>query len=310
METYKNKVEESYGFLLQDFGDKPHDYFLHTIKPDSAISYLHGQLLKKDQVKAEIFLSIEKNMEAYSLSESPFGGFWTKDNLSSEAISYFIDRLVGALAERGVIAFSITQAPKEYCLQSDLISYLLFTANFKLEKVLSHQVFCGKKKLKGFSDLLVNKYAKKIKFFGFTITTSKIQNFGFLQDISQWNQSRGYKSTITEDKLVKQVSSFPERYQLISIYQNGKAIGHTLAVKLTSDSLYYFLSGINPKMQHSLTGELMMTYLIKFAADQKVCFLDFGTSDLGNEPNHNLMFFKSKYANEYSNKLTWKIQVK
>ncbi len=310
METYKNKVEENYGFILQDFDGNSHDYFLHNIKPDSAISYLHGLLLKKNQVKAEIFLSIGKNMEAHSLLDSPFGGFWTQDNLSAEAISFFINRLVGALAERGVVAFSVTQPPKVYCLQSDLLSYLLFSANFKLVKVMSHQVFCGKKKLKGFSDLLVNKYVKKLKKFGFNITTGKIQNFGFLQDISQWNQSRGYNSNITEVKLVKQVSSFPERYHLISIYQYGQAVGHVLAVKLTSDSLYYFLSGINPKNQHSLTGELMMTYLIKLAVDQKVAFLDFGTSDLGKEPNYNLMFFKSKYAHEYSNKFTWQIQLK
>ncbi len=308
METFKNNIKANHSFHLKDFQGGVHDYFLQNLKPDLAISYLHGQLFKKQELKGQIFIAIHGDFHGYSLKESPFGGIWTASNLSSAAISFFIQSLNTALKERGVKSLTVIQPPREYCNQSDLISYLLFTEGFKLMKVMNHQVFCGKKKLRNAAASLELKYSKKIKNLGFEITTTHIQSFNFLQDIMEWNQSRGYKSSITEDRLIRQVSSFPDRYFVISIYQKERAVAHALAVKLTSDSLYYFLSGINPKNQNSITGELIMTSLIKLAADLKVDFLDFGTSALEDEPNHNLMFFKSKSANEYSNKYTWQIQ--
>jgi hypothetical protein len=310
LETFKKNIEANYSFLLQDFEGEGHDYFLQNQKPDLAVSYLHAKLLKKEEIKAEIFIAVHEDFQAFSLPGNPFGGFWTADNISSEALSFFINQLKDALAKRGVLSLTVIQPPKEYNFQSDLVSYLMFSAGFKLVKVMSHQVLCGKKKLKRLAENLDGKYAKKSKALDIETSTESIQNFNFLHNIGSWNQSRGYKSTFSEDRLIRQVSFFPDRYFLITIHQNEQPLGHALAVKLTSDSLYYFLSAINPKDQHSLTGELIMAQLVKLAAKQKVDFLDFGTSDLEHEPNHNLMFFKSRYANEYSNKYTWQINFK
>jgi hypothetical protein len=307
LETPHKNIETNYSFSIQDFEGEVHDYFLQNLKPDSAVSFLHGKLVKKQQTKAEIFIAVLEDFQAVSLSDNPFGGIWTEDGLSPGALSLFINQINEALIKIGVKSLTIIQPPKEYCFQSDLISYLLFSTGFKLIKVMSHQVLSGKKKLIRLAETLESKYSKKSKPLGFENSTYKIQNFKFLQDIKSWNQSRGYKSSLSEDRLIRQVSAFPDRYFLISIYRHEQAVGHALAVKLTSDSLYYFLSAINPKDQHSLTGELIMAQLVKLAAKQKVDFLDFGTSDLDHGPNHNLMFFKSKYANEYSNKYTWQI---
>ena len=304
-----NSIASNYSFSIKDFEGEYHDFFLQAFPPDKSSDYLHGKLFKKGQLKGEIFVSIDQDLNAVSISENPFGGIWIHGNLTPSAITFLIQELINVLRKKGIKSLIIIQPPDLYCHQSDLIIYLLFTAKFKLLKILTHQFLSGKKKLKQMANAHMKNCEKKASCLDLKINTDKLHNFSFLQDISNWNQMRGYKSSFTEDRLIRQVSIFPERYFLISILHENIAIAHTLAVKLTNNSLYYFLSGINPKNQQSTTGELMMAYLLKLAVDLKVSFLDYGSSDNDGVPNHNLMFFKSKYTNVYSNKYIWKIEL-
>jgi hypothetical protein len=52
-------------------------------------------------------------------------------------------------------------------------------------------------------------------------------------------------------------------------------------------------------------GDFLLLELFLLAKDQKVDFIDLGSSDVGECPNYNLMFFKSRFSNEISSKMTW-----
>ncbi|MDO9550950.1 hypothetical protein [Rhodonellum sp.] len=305
MKDFSKNTKSDFKFSLEESDLPDHDYFLMNFHPENAVQYLRATLVKKGQLKAEIFLSVNDAHEAISIPNAPFGGFWIHESTSSESISFFIETLIISLKQRNVTSITAIQAPLMYCHHSDLVGYLLHSAGFEAKRILNHQFFEGKKKLKKFSLELVLKYQKKTKSLGLQVMVGNIQNFGFLKEIRSWNQYRGYVSNISESRLVQQVSSFPERYFVITIWEEGKAIAHALAVKLTSDSLYYYLSAIDPKSQSKIAGELIMVHLLKLAAEQKVSFLDLGSSDLEGQPNHSLMFFKSKFSNASENKIFW-----
>lgn len=305
MKDFNKTTEAAFKFSLEESDLPTHDYFLMNFQPENATHYFRATLVKKDHLKAEIYLSLNEANEAISIPNAPFGGFWVHESTSSEAISYFIERLIISLKEKNVNNITVIQAPLSYCSQSDLVGYLLNSAGFQAKRILNHQFFEGNKKLKKFSNGLVLKYQKKAKVLGLQVTVGNIQNFGFLQEIRSWNQYRGYESNISDSRLVQQVSSFPERYFVISIWKEDKAIAHALAVKLTSDSFYYYLSAIDPKSQAKIAGELIMVHLLKLAAEQRVSFLDLGSSDLDGQPNHSLIFFKSKFSNASENKTFW-----
>jgi len=305
LKDFSKNTASEFKFSFEESVLPDHDYFLMNFHPENATHYFRATLVKKSQLKAEIFLSINEENEAFSIPNAPFGGFWIQESTSSESISDFIEALVLSLKQRNVTSLTVIQAPLSYCPFSDLVGYLLNAAGFEAKIILNHQLFVGKKKLKKFSDGLVLKYQKKAKALHLQVTVGNIQNFDFLQEIKTWNQKKGYESNVSVSQIIQQVSSFPERYFVISIWEEGKTVAHALAVKLTSDSLYYYLSAINPKSPSKIAGELIMVHLLKLAAGQKVSFLDLGSSDLEGQPNHSLMFFKSKFSNASENKIFW-----
>jgi hypothetical protein len=285
-----------------------HDYFLLNFMPEDSIGYYHGTLIKKDVLKAEIFFSINKQGQAVSIPNAPFGGIIIHGTLASETICFFIREIKSAMKTLKVVTLTIVQPPICYCIQSDLIGYILNSEGFSLKKILTHQFFEGKKKLRKTSIKLNFKSTKKQKEADLQVSVGSIQNFLFLDDIKNWNHAKGHTSVVNENLLIHQVSNFPDRYFVISVVQEGKAISHALAVKLTGNSLYYYLSASNPKILHKVTGEIVMANLFELASQLKADFLDLGSSDLGGRPNHTLIFYKSKYTNTYHNKHTWQIE--
>ncbi|WP_175454158.1 hypothetical protein [Algoriphagus alkaliphilus] len=284
-------------------------YFLRNFPSAGYSNPLDFRWVKKGKTKASLTLAISENLEAVSLPLCPFGGLWVEENLSSAEVDEFIKAVLDVLRQRGVSAIRIVQAPKPYQANFDLINYLLFKNGFELESLLSHHFFIGKKKIKKFVQKDHAKFLAKSKELGLSIQTGPISNFGFLQEIKSWNQERGYTILFDEKRLISQVSNFPERYFLISIIKEGKALAHTLGVKLWPDSIYYFLAAIQPKTSVKNLGEICLYQLFQLASDQRLNFIDLGSSDLNLGANHNLMFFKSRFSNDISNKVTWTLKL-
>lgn len=305
MESFKKEISESHELRVISALKEEKDYFLSNFPCGAYQDQLDFVWEKKQKAKARITFAISKTGEAVSLPECPFGGFWMHDSLSSASLEAFILAIIDEMNHRGIQGISLTQPPKPYEPQFDLINYLLFKSGFVQAKVLSHHFFIGKKKIKKLAQKESSKFQQKTKGVGLKIGHSSISNFGFLKEIRAWNAQRGYDVVIDENRIVQQVSEYPDRYFLITVSKNGEAIGYSLGVKLTSDSLYYFLSATNPKSPVKNGGELILNELFQLAVEQKVNFVDLGSSDLEESANHSLMFFKSRFSNDICNKITW-----
>ena len=281
------------------------DYFLSNFLSEGYQDHLDFIWEKKHKSKAIITFAISKDGEAISLPQSPFGGFWIYDGISSASIEAFILAIEAEMRLRGIHSISLTQSPKPYEPQFDLINYLLFKNGFEQVKVLSHHFFIGKKKIKKLAQKESLKLKKKYTNSGLKISHSSISNFGFLKKIRSWNTQKGYFVEIDENRIIQQVSEYPDRYFLITVSKDGDEIGYSLGVKLTSDSLYYFLSAMIPNGPVKNGGELILNELFQLASIQKVSFLELGTSELEDGANHSLMFFKSRFSNDICNKIIW-----
>jgi hypothetical protein len=82
-------------------------------------------------------------------------------------------------------------------------------------------------------------------------------------------------------------------------------MGFALAVKLISDSIYYFLSALDSTTSIKNGGDFLLHGLFLLAREQKVDFIDPGSSETKAGVNHCLMFYKSRFANDIRNKITW-----
>ncbi|WP_293010969.1 hypothetical protein [Mongoliibacter sp.] len=301
-------TDSSYHFAFQELDGKERDFFLSGLKTVDDAIYYQAQLLKKRNIKAEVQVALYPDGRAVSIPKAPFGGFWVYTEVNSEVIVSFLNAWIIFLKEKGAKEIILTQAPCVYMPYTDRVEYFLQKRGFELLHILNHQFYEGKKRMKSELKLLLSKYSRKVKTENLKVSIGKIQNFNFLNEIRLWNQARGYQITFDENQLLAQVSTFPERYFVISVMQEDTCIGHALAVKLTSNSLYYFLSAIDPATKIKLAGELIMVNLLKLAVEQKVAFLDLGSSEVKGEANHSLIYFKSKFSNSSRNKITWRLK--
>ncbi|WP_268036887.1 hypothetical protein [Algoriphagus sp. PAP.12] len=305
MKVFKKEITDNFWVELIPASPDRKEYLLYNETLSGQGDYWDINIYKREKLKGIISFAV-KDGKANSLPKAPFGGFWMEEQLHSEEADFFLQSMEYKLKSIGVIELSITQAPKPYQASQDLFSYLLFKNGYQCQEVLAHQFYVGKKKLKKLTQNDQPKVAKKVTQNKLQITCHPVQNFSFLEEIRHWNRSRGYEINLDESRLINQVSEFPECYHLISIWQNETPVAHTLGVKLTPKSLYYFQSAIDPKVSIKNLGEVLLMRLFQLAVDLKVDFVDLGSSDLEKDVNHSLMFFKSKFSNDVSNKLTWK----
>ena len=307
MEALEQKNTESYQLKVVSSSEEKWDYFLRNFPILVYSERLDSLWVKKEKIRASISFMISKEREAISLPQVPFEGFWLEENLNSDALEGFIIAVVSEFSKRGITHLGITEAPKPYGQAIDLINYLLFKFGFEQKEVVSHPFFIGRKKIK---KLVLKEQAgfnAKANNAGIQMIHGPIQNFGFLQEIKSWNLQSGYLVNLDENRIVQQVSVCPDRYFLVTILKNNEPVGYSLGVKLTSNSLYYYLSAINPKVSLKNGKEFLFYELFRVAIEQKVDFIDLGSSDLETSANHSLMFFKSRFANDISNKITWNL---
>ena len=307
MEAFEKKTTESYQLKVVPSSDEKWDYFLRNFPISGYSEHLDFLWVKKEKIRASISFMFSKEKEAISLPQSPFGGFWLEEVLNSKTLEEFIRAIVSEISKRGITHLSITEAPKPYGQANELINYLLFKFGFEQKEVVGHQFFIGRKKIK---KLVLKEQAgfnAKVNNAGIQLIHGSIQNFGFLQEVKSWNQQRGYLVNLDENRIVQQVSVCPDRYFLVTILKNNEPVGYSLGVKLTSNSLYYYLSAINPNVSLKNGGDFLLFELFRVAVEQKVNFIDLGSSDLETSANHSLMFFKSRFANDISNKITWNL---
>jgi hypothetical protein len=304
------KTSDSHELKVVNASQVRSTYFLQQCRTDGYQEQLDFQWLKKGKIRASITFAIATDGgKAVSLPKSPFGGIWVEGVISSNSLEEFIQEIIKELKYRGISQIEIIQAPKPYEGNADLINYLLFKNGFLQEEILSHQFFIGKNKIKNFLQKELSGIRKKSKELGLRIYSGAILNFSFLQEINNWNLQRGYLTKVEEDRLIRQVSEFPDRYFLLSVIKNNRAVAHSLCVLLQPDSLYYFLSGIDPKAELKSCGDFVLLGIFQLAKNLKVDFIDLGSFDLPNEVNHNLMFFKSRFSNDISNKISWNLKI-
>ncbi|WP_296705563.1 hypothetical protein [Algoriphagus sp.] len=305
MTTIKKEISKGFELLVSPSSSSQKDYLLSNFSIPGDLQLLDFHLVKNSKKKAIITFSISKDQKAKSIPLAPFGGFYILEKIQSDSLEIFINEITAYLLEIGINKIEITIAPKPYEGYYDLINYLLFKNGFSPKNLLCHQFFLGRKKIKKWVNLEQSKFQSKTQKQGIKIISDSINNFNFLNDIRQWNMERGYQMNFDENRIILQVSEYPERYFLISVLDLKNPIAHCLAVKLFPDTLYYFLSAINPKSHLKNGGDILLYQLFKLANEEKVRLIDLGSSDLGNDVNHPLMFFKSRFANDFSNKITW-----
>lgn len=297
MSTFEFKVVPAEG-LFQE-------YFLRSFGSLQGQNLIDFQFYKKEKKVLSCTFLCEGG-RAESLPMAPFGGVWSHREIDQpEVLSSFLEHIFSYLQQYQIRLIRVIQPPQVYESYSELVNNLLFKNGFTVQAVLSHQFLRGKKNIRNFFKTQSSRWEEKLNDKQLNLTISSINNFGFLKDIQQWNSQKGYGSNWTEERLIQQVSLFPDRYFKISVSHKEFPQAHAVGVKLTDQVLYYFLSANKPESPFKNLGEFLLFGLIKLGKEEKVDAIDLGSSEVDGEINSNLMYFKSRFSNEIGNKFIW-----
>lgn len=291
-------------FIFEQVTHLQEDYFLTGFAPRPLFK---ASLFKKGVLRAYCYLHLSQEARAISLPQLPFGGIWILKQVNFELLEEWVAFIQLEVSRLNCQSLTFIQPPTAYEPFSDGIQYLLSKMGFTLDSLLNHQLLLGKEAMQQANcHFFSNKIMTDPQI---SIRTEQFEGLEPLERILRWNQLKGYSPTLSLERLSTQISQFPQRYYLISIHHQGKAVAHSVALQLTARSLFYAYSGFEPQAKIKNLGACMLEQLITLGLDLNVDFLDLGSSDLGTQANHSLIFFKSKFANAYQNKTAWTKQL-
>ncbi|GHB34003.1 hypothetical protein [Mongoliitalea lutea] len=286
-------------FKFEKVINQKEDFFLIQFSPQPLYK---ATIVKNGKVRAFCYISISIEKEAISLPNLPFGGVWVIGKVGSLILENWLAYICQELKNLSCKKLTILQPPLAYEHHSDLIQYIFHIQGFEFKSMVIHQMIEGKKNVQKLAQEFGSKLSRNEKL---EISYGPVISLEFLNQIQLWNQQKRYDSLIPIELLAIQISQFPERYFHISLNYKGNMVAHTLAVQLTSNSLYYAYSGFDSNVPVKNLGEYMLEYLVQLGKTLKVDFIDLGSSDLGKHANHSLIFFKSKFSNTYQTKSIW-----
>jgi hypothetical protein len=297
-------MKQGIEFVFEPISQVREDYFLTGFAPQPLYK---ASLFKKGILRVYCYFHKTVEGKVISLPEVPFGGIWIIDHVNFELLQEWVAFILIEVSRLNCHSVTFIQPPAAYEPFADAIQYLFFKMGFILENTLNYQILAGKNAIQQYNDFSFGKKMAtnpEVRVLTKPLTESKP-----LENIQHWNQCKGYRPTLSLDRLMIQMAKFPSRYHLISILQEEKAVAHTVAVQLTSSSLFYAYSGFDSQASLKNLGACMLEQLIVLGKDLQVDFIDLGSSDLGHRVNHSLVFFKSKFANSYQNKTVWTKQL-
>ena len=127
------------------------------------------------------------------------------------------------------------------------------------------------------------------------VTTKKLGNMDFdsLYDLLQNNRKMlGTELSMKKDELLALLSQFPDKILLVGSYFQEALVSAAFCIKIRADTLYVFYWGNQPSFELANPILPIAQFLYKWCQQEKISYLDLGTSTIGAEKNWNLMFFK------------------
>jgi hypothetical protein len=118
-------------------------------------------------------------------------------------------------------------------------------------------------------------------------------------------KQKNYTLSMTLADLRETINVFTDRYHLFGAYHHNKIIAAAITVRVTRNVLYNFSSDHDMAFDHLSPVVFLINGIFDFAREQKISWLDLGTSAIGGKPNFGLLDFKIRLGGVPTPKLTF-----
>lgn len=245
---------------------------------------------------------------AKSHYRSPFGSFLFSDAVPETVLTDFITYCENQLKERGVTTIMLKNPPALYAEERSL----------KLQNVLNHLGYTVSLEETSavipvtsmlFESVLHKSEKKRLRkcreqAFAFSILSGdRLQEiYTFL---ATCRGEKGYSLSMTFEELKQLATVFPERVMLTAVRDNNKIVAANISIRVYEHVLYNFYHDHAGEYDGFSPVVLLNEGLYRFCQNEKIQWLDLGTSNADGVLNESLLNFKRNLGAIPSRKLTF-----
>ncbi|HEY0655030.1 MAG TPA: hypothetical protein VGD65_17955 [Chryseosolibacter sp.] len=262
-------------------------------------------------VQAEIHFHV-KNGIAKSSVQSPFGGIEGSDNVNPKTLFHFIEFVIGGLLSAGCRKVIIIGPPLLYHpeRQSMLQTFLLNLGFSVLTAEISSIIKISDKP---FSEILHNRKRRKLNQSLTANLDFRLLQHNSLEQVYEFIEAhrklKEYELSISLHHLAQSVAQLGDAYILFGVYENRNLVAASVAVRVSKNILYHFISDHVKKIDEARPALILMNGIYEYCQREKINMLDLGTSATDGLPNFKLIKFKTELGGQLTPKLTFTKQL-
>lgn len=240
--------------------------------------------------------------------QSPFGGIEFTNLVDNKTIFHFIEFVYEKLKGRGVKDLMIVNPPHGYDppRQAVIETFMLnlgFTVStsevgsFITVSEKPFLVILHPRKKRKLSQTLLSELQFKILS---NDSLSEIYSF-----IETQRKEKNYQLSISLEHLRKSVGKLNDVYKFFAVFDGDKVVAASVAVIVSKNILYHFISDHIRKVGDAKPVLLLMNGIYDYCVRSNIKLLDLGTSAKESQPNFKLIKFKSEIGGQTTHKFTF-----
>lgn len=261
---------------------------------------------KKKALQAQVNLFTEGS-KSFSPCKGSFGGFVISRDIKTADLISFIQETERKLKECGIRELSFRQFPDAYSPdRAAVLSYCLRFCGFNQEVVdLNYHLELSDTSI-GLKESEPARI-KAAKNAGFIFQKEGPDAVSGVYSLLKFSRaSRGYPVTMDAAAFHEMFRSFPDHYQIFSLFHKGIRIAFAVTAIISDEIIYCFYIGEQPEYRKHSPVAYLLWMLAHEAKESGFSILDLGIgTDMG-QPNFGLLDFKKNMGARASLKISWK----
>jgi hypothetical protein len=247
------------------------------------------------------------NGTARSLLKSPFGSIEFSPRLPLNTLYHFISFAESRLKSKGADSLILKNPPDLYdASRAAILQVFLINQGFTISEAETGCMISTMDPLLQLSDSWEKRKLRQAQNAGleFKRLTNKALNEIYFF-ILACRKQKNYSLSMSLSELRETIETFPERFFLFAAYQQGTIVAAAITVRVTDDVLYNFYIDHDMAYDQLSPVVFLVEGILNFSREQKIPWLDLGTSAVAGKPNFGLLDFKMRLGGLPTPKLTF-----
>lgn len=248
-----------------------------------------------------------RNDVARSIIQSPFGGIEFSNKLTTKTLFQFIEFFSSRLQGMNCNSMIIINSPLAYNPGHLAIAEtFLLNAGFSVMTAELGSIIPISEK--SFEEILHPRKKRKLAQSSEANFQLKRLAADSLNEVYHFIEShrkeKAYTLSVSLEHLQSSFARLPDAYTLFGVYHESKLVAASVAVRVSKEILYHFISDHVRKIGEARPALLLMRGIYRYCQEHKIKLLDLGTSAADGMPNFKLIKFKSELGGVSTPKLT------